>query len=112
MQNISLYILKFYAYTIISLDHNDRLVSSFMILKGSISFTCFTGLGRPFSTILNRNDGEYPYLDFYFKGDIFDIMTITIKFTIGEFVLSMLFFKSKKFVQKPGRLTHQVYWSE
>lgn len=57
-----------------------------MILKGFISFSCFTGLGRCISTMLNRNDGEYPCLDFDFRGDNVNIMTGTIKFTVGLFV--------------------------
>lgn len=36
--------------------------------------------------MLNRNDGEYPCLDFDFRGDNVNIMTGTIKFTVGLFV--------------------------
>lgn len=52
--------------------------------------------------MLNRNDGEYPCLDFDFRGDNVNIMPATIKFTVGLFVgllvLSMLFVRIKKFV--------------
>lgn len=74
-------ILKFYAYTIISLDHNDSLVLPLKDLKDFSPLSSFPGLGKPIRTVLNRNDGsEYLYLDFDFKGDTFNITPVTIWF--------------------------------